>query len=242
MKLKSKNSDIQLYNGDCLELLKSIPDNSVDLVIVDPPYEIQTSGGGLYTRGDLEYVKELKHMSNGFDESILDEYCRVLKKINIYIFCSKKQVPDLLNYFIAKKCNYDILTWHKTNPVPACGNKYLSDTEFILFFREKGVRIYGQFSSKLTYYLSPLNQKDKAKYEGFPTCKPAELISNYIINSSQHGDTVLDSFMGSGTTGECCKKLNRKFIGIEIDPDTFDLAERRIRGDFDEVKKESTTE
>jgi hypothetical protein len=71
-------------------------------------------------------------MSNGFDNAMLDELCRVMKKINIYIFCSQKQILPLLNYFIMQKyCNYNILTWHKTNPVPACGNKYLTDTEFI---------------------------------------------------------------------------------------------------------------
>lgn len=77
--------DIKLYQGDCLELMKNIPDNSIDLVITDPPYEICTSGAGLYKQSDKRYIKELNGMKDGFSEEILDELCRVMKK-NQYIF------------------------------------------------------------------------------------------------------------------------------------------------------------
>ena len=144
-----------LRQGNCLEVMRNIPDGSVDLVVTDPPYEIQTSGAGLYKQADKQYVKELCGMKDGFSPEILDELCRVMKKINIYIFCSQKQIMPLLDYFVkGKKCNWNLLTWHKTNPVPACGNKYLTDTEFILFFREKGVPIYGEFKTKFTYYVT----------------------------------------------------------------------------------------
>ena len=126
-----------LYLGDCMDIMKTIEDKSIDLVITDPPYKIETSGGGLYTQADKQYVKELNSMKDGFSEDVLDELCRIMKKINIYFFCSQKQIIPLLDYFVKKKkCNWNLLTWHKTNPVPACGNKYLTDTEFILFFRE----------------------------------------------------------------------------------------------------------
>jgi DNA modification methylase len=219
---------IQLYNGDCLELMKNIPDGSVDLVLTDPPYEIQTSGAGIYKQADKQYVKDLNGMKDGFDKQVLDEICRILKKINVYFFCSQKQIIPLLDYFVKeKKCNYNILCWHKTNPVPACGNKYLTDTEYILFFREKGVKVYGEFNTKFTYYVTPLNQKDKKKY-GHPTIKPIEILQNLIVNSSLENGSVLDCFMGSGSTGVACINTNRNFIGIELDKGYFDIAEKRI--------------
>jgi DNA modification methylase len=205
-----------------------MPDKSVDLVVTDPPYEIATSGAGLYKQEDKQYVKELVGMKDGFSEEILDELCRIMKKINIYLFCSQKQIMPLLDYFVNRKgCNWNLISWHKSNPIPACGNKYLTDTEFILFFREKGVKVYGSFDTKRTYYITPLNQKDKKKY-GHPTCKPEEIVKNLIINSSNEGDIVLDCFMGSGTTGAVSVGINREFIGIELDEQYFNIAQNRI--------------
>ena len=218
----------KIHNMDCLEGLRMLPDKSIDLVVTDPPYDIQTSGAGIYKQADKQYVKELNFMKDGFSPEVLDELCRVLKKINIYIFCSQKQIIPLLDYFVkGKKCNYNLLTWHKTNPVPACGNKYLTDTEFILFFREKGVKIYGNFNSKFTYYVTPLNQRDKKRYK-HPTVKPLEMIQNFIINSSLEDMIVLDPFMGSGTTAVACINTGRNYIGFELSEEYCKMAEKRI--------------
>ena len=221
-------STYKLYHGDCLEVMKNIEDGSVDLVVTDPPYEIATTGAGMYKQADKQYVKELNGMKDGFSEEVLDELCRVMKKINIYFFCSQKQIIPLLDYFVKKKkCNWNILSWHKTNPIPACGNKYLTDTEFILFFREKGVKVYGSFDTKRTWYATPLNQSDKKKY-GHPTVKPQAILENLVVNSSQEGEIVLDCFMGSGSTGVACLNTNRDFIGIELDEGYFNIAQNRI--------------
>lgn len=218
----------KLYQGDCLEVMKNIEDGSIDLVVTDPPYEIATTGAGIYKQADKQYVKELNGMKDGFSEEVLDELCRVMKKINIYFFCSQKQIIPLLDYFVKKKkCNWNILSWHKTNPIPACGNKYLTDTEFILFFREKGVKVYGSFDTKHTWYATPLNQSDKKKY-GHPTVKPLFILENLVINSSQEDEIVLDCFMGSGSTGVACINTNRNFIGIELDEKYFEIAKERI--------------
>lgn len=221
-------SNYKLYQGDCLEVMKNIEDGSVDLVVTDPPYEIATTGAGMYKQADKQYVKELNGMKDGFSEEVLDELCRVMKKINIYFFCSQKQIIPLLDYFVKKKkCNWNILSWHKTNPIPACGNKYLTDTEFILFFREKGVKVYGSFDTKRTWYATPLNQSDKKKY-GHPTVNPLSILENLVVNSSQEGEVVLDCFMGSGSTGVACLNTNRNFIGIELDEGYFEIAKERI--------------
>lgn len=212
-----------------------MPDGSIDLVVIDPPYEIETSGAGLYKQPDKQYIKELEGMKDGFSEQALDELCRVMKKINIYIFCSQKQIIPLLDYFAKKMgCNWNLICWHKTNPIPACGNKYLTDTEYILFFREKGVKIYGNYNTKFTYYATPLNQKEKKQFN-HPTVKPINIIQNFIVNSSQENEIVLDCFMGSGSTGVACINTNRKFIGIELDPTYFETAKKRL--EEAEVKK-----
>lgn len=219
------------YNEDCMEIMKHLPDNIFDLVVTDPPYKIATSGAGIYKQDDKRYVQELDVMSNGFSEEVLDQLCRLMKKINIYIFCSQKQIIPLLTYFVVNRgCNYNIITWHKTNPIPACGNKYLTDTEYILFFREKGVRVYGTYETKKTWYATPLNQGDKKKYN-HPTIKPVDILQNLIINSSKEGEVVFDPFMGSGSTGVACKKTNRDFVGIEIDKTYYDIAVERIEAE-----------
>lgn len=219
---------IDLKCGDCLDLLGGIPDKSVDLVVIDPPYEIVAGGGGgAFGTDKREYHKAIKTMSNGIDNRVLNELVRVLKKINIYIWCNKNQLKQYINYFEGIGCTTDLLTWHKTNPVPTCNNKYLSDTEYLLFFRKDSVVLHGSYKTKKKYYITPTNKEDKQKYK-HPTIKPLEIIKNLIINSSNEGDTILDCYMGSGTTGVACKELNRNFIGFEINENYFNIAKDRI--------------
>lgn len=150
-----------------------------------------------------------------------------MKKINIYIFCSQYQLKQLINYFEDKKCNWNLLSWHKDNPVPTCNNKYLPDTEYIFFAREKGVRLGGTYHTKRKFYVTHLNTKDKHKYNHL-TVKPISIINNFIINSSLEGDVVLDPFMGSGSTGEAAIIHDRKFIGVEINNNYFETAKNRL--------------
>lgn len=152
-----------------------------------------------------------------------------MKKINIYIWCNKEQIKMYLNFF--NNTNMDLICWHKTNPVPTCNNKYLSDTEYLLFFREKGVSVYGEYRTKRKYYVLPTNKKDKTIYN-HPTVKPLEIIENLVTNSSKVGDTVLDCFMGTGTVGVACKKMDRNFIGCEIDREYFKTCISRIMNDL----------
>lgn len=133
MKLKvNQEGKIELHRflnkitlGDSYKLIKQIPDNSVDLIIIDPPYEIETEGGntkiGQQIRKNM--LKELKdlNITEGIDYSLLDELCRVMKRINIYIWCNKKQILEYLKYFVEnKKCSFEILTWIKNDAMPLC--------------------------------------------------------------------------------------------------------------------------
>jgi len=219
--------------GNCLELIKDIPDNSIDLIVTDPPYEKKGNGyyhgGGAFGTNTRDYHSELdnKQLLNGVDNRILDELMRVMKKCNIYIWCNKQQLKKYNNYFESKGANTELLTWHKTNPVPTCNNKYLSDTEYLLFFRENGVKIYGSYETKRKYYVTQTNKRDKKLYK-HPTIKPLDIIENLIINSSIKGGAVLDPFMGSGTTAVACVNTDRHYIGFEISQEYCDIAKKRI--------------
>ncbi len=219
----------KLYLADCYEFIKQIPAKSIDLIITDPPYELEVNHSvGRY--GDIKKLsyEQIANMSNGFDYSILDEFIRVLKKINIYIWCSKKQLQYLLDYFVTKhKCYWEIINWHKENAVPTGNNTFISDTEYCLFFRQKGVHLGGDYFTKRKYYVAYTNRTDKAKFQ-HPTIKPLHIIKNFVINSSKENDIVFDPFVGSGTTAVACKELNRQFIACEINEDYYNTAINRL--------------
>ena len=216
----------EIYNIDCMEGLKLIDDNSIDLVIIDPPYLLNINKVKNVSNMN-KYANDLLNLKDGFDLKVLDLLIQKMKKINIYIYCSKRQVKDLLNYFSNKNCNHEILTWHKQNPSPLINNNYLPDTEYILFFREKGVKLYGNYHTKRKYYISLTNKVDKQKYK-HPTIKPLELIEYHIENSSKEEDLILDCFAGSGTTLVGAINKNRRYIGFEIDKNYYEIAKKRI--------------
>ena len=220
------NVDV-IYNKDCIEGLKELPDSSIDLVVMDPPYEMDTSGGGAFGSFNKLYHSSLTSISKGISNDVLDLLIQKMKAINIYIWCNKAQLRQYLDYLDDRECMIDLLTWHKTNPTPTCNNKYLSDTEYLVFAREKGVKLYGSYETKRKYWVTSLNTDDKKRY-GHPTIKPLNIIKNLIENSSKQGGVVLDPFMGSGTTAVAAKQLGRHYIGFEIDPTYYGIAVKRV--------------
>lgn len=228
----------EVYNMDCMEAIKLLDDKSIDLVVMDPPYLLNLTKVK-NTSSFNNYANELIGLKDGFDLKVLDLLIPKMKKINMYIYCSKRQVKDLIEYFISKDCNYEILTWHKQNPSPLINNNYLPDTEYIIFAREKGVKLYGSYHTKRKYYLSGVNQVDKKKYK-HPTIKPLPFIENHIINSSQEGDLILDCYCGSGTTLVGAIKNKRNFIGFEIDKNYYEIAKQRVEEALAEESKVET--
>ena len=228
------DNNIKLYLGDSIEIIKTIPDNSVDLIITDPPYLLNMSGGKKGTsqlaKNLLSLEKQLTDVNlvNGYDMSILDDLVRVMKKINIYIWCNGRQIPTYIKYFMDKlNCKLEIIIWGKTNPMPLHNNKYLGDKEYCLYFRKNGYCQPSNYEDAKTIYLSTINVKDKQIY-GHPTIKPLPLIRKLIRNSSKENDLVLDCFLGSGTTAVACILENRNYIGFEINKKYFDIANKRI--------------
>lgn len=223
----------QIYKMDCLEGLKLIPDKSIDLIVTDPPYLIK--GIHEYKGNDLgkhiiNYQKPLveQSLTDGYDVAILDEMYRVMKVPNLYIWCNISQIPMYIKYFVLeRKCKMDILIWHKTNPIPCCNNKWLSDKEYCLYFRKGGYCNPSGYAEAGTVWDLPSNVKDKKLY-GHPTIKPLCIIENIIRNSSKEGNVVLDAFLGSGTTAVACMNNNRNYIGFENNEEYYQIAQKRI--------------
>ena len=223
----------KIYFGDAYELIKKVPDKSIDLIMTDPPYEI----GGLgensgFLRGRKTSHKVELGQSNlgvGVDLKILDDFVRVMKKINIYIWCNKEQIYDYLTYFVKNlKCNWEMIVWAKTNPPPFTCGHYLKDKEYCLYFWEKGIKVNPTFQNGRTFYLTSTNVYDKDNYL-HPTIKDLSIVETLISNSCVNG-TVLDPFVGSGTTCVACKHLGLDYIGFEINEKYYNIAVDRLNG------------
>lgn len=149
------NNEIVL--GDCYKLIKDIPDKSIDLIITDPPYQIQGlhQGTGIFKdrlnkyqgTGILQadghkglYIAELMYnnLGNGIDISILDEYMRVMKKPNIYLWCNKEQIYLYMTYFVKERdCRFEIFVWAKDNPPPIDKRTLFKGQRVLFIFLER---------------------------------------------------------------------------------------------------------
>lgn len=223
----------KIHLGDCYELIKQLPDKSVDCVYTDVPY--------LYSNGYHKhenncgvgitdsFVESLSTMINGIDYKIYDDFVRICKKVNVFIWCSKEQVLDTLNYFEQGRYLFDILFWGKSNPQPLARNSYLADTEYCLHLREKGVPLNDGYELKSKWYSGAINKRDKDLYE-HPTIKPLALVKRHILHATQPNDIILDPFMGSGTTAVAAQETGRQFIGFEIESKWHKIACDRVKG------------
>lgn len=226
-----------MFNGDCLELMKDIPDKSIDMIITDPPY-LHVKGGCKCKRVNVgKYSKESfinKEMSD-FGREKIREFLNLsklkLKKMNMYIFCSKLQLPFYFEWITENKYNFDLLIWNKISQSFKSSKHFSADIEYIIRINQSGVSLNKIINEErdccnAEYYKKIQTfKREKGSHE---TIKPIELIKRYIELSSNKDDVILDMFMGSGTTAVACKNLNRRYIGIEIDKEYFDIAVNRL--------------
>jgi len=218
----------KIYLGDSYTLIKNIPDKSVDLVYIDIPYEMQSGGKGGGAFGDRIHNlirKDMNNIIHGIDYKIFDELKRVMKKVNIFIWCNKQQIIDIITNF--KDYSMEIIVWAKDNPTPFTNNVWLSDLEYCFYFRETGVKLNDGYEIKSKFYKSPINKSDKDLYD-HPTIKPLDLVKRHILHTTQENDIVLDTFLGSGTTAVACKETNRSYIGFEINESYYKIATDRL--------------
>jgi site-specific DNA-methyltransferase (adenine-specific) len=221
----------KIHLGDSYELIKQIPDKSIDIIYTDIPYDIQGGAGGGFMSERISRVrdKELVGLKDGINYDILNEFVRVLKDINLFIWCNKKQLLPILKFFDKEDILSEVLTWNKINPIPMTNNVWLSDIEYCLYFRSRGVKLNDGYELKSKWHTSPINMDDKNEF-GHPTIKPLELVKRHILHTSKPNDIVLDPFMGSGTTAVASKELGRQYVGMEIEPKWHKIAEDRIKG------------
>ncbi|OBV29235.1 hypothetical protein BA723_06365, partial [Helicobacter sp. CLO-3] len=221
-----------LHHREALEFAKTIPNDSIDLIITDPPYDFAQahSGGGFVTKQPYwkNIASKAKNFAFGFDFALLDEFERIQKSRNLYIFCNARLLQKLLNYYHNLGVYHiDVLIYHKTNPLPAFKYHYLQDLEYILFICDDKKSMNNTFETSSKLYSDKILSKAE-RYTTHPTEKPLKLIENLILNSSNKGQIVYDPFSGSGTTAHACKSLNREFIGTEIDEDFIKQSKDRL--------------
>lgn len=223
-----------VYNIDCFKWLSEYDGKPINLIVTDPPYDIPNVQCGKSLIADkVEWLQELESdtLTKSFDiEKFADLVYKVQKgKINIYLFCNKLQIPQYFDIFVNKyKCKFDILCWHKNNALPTFNCKYLTDTEYILYFRNKGGCNPKTYNDAKTYFIQDINIKDKKKW-GHPTIKPLNIVRTLIRNSSNENDIICDTFLGSGTTRVASFLENRNFIGCEIDKQYYEIQEQRYQ-------------
>ena len=218
--------NVKLYNDDCLNVLKDIGDDSIDLVVTDPPYEVITGGRNGGVKGKPSGIlTENKQLMKSIPKADLwlSECFRVMKDgTHIYIMTNTLNLTSYLNIVntVGFKL-HNLLVWNKNNTTP--NRWYMKNCEYVIFARKGFAKSINNPSSQTVHSFDNIIGNKQ-----HPTEKPVELMKLYVENSSQVGDTVLDPFMGSGSTGVACKELGRNFIGIELDKQYFDIAESRI--------------
>ena len=239
----------RLYQGDCLEVMKEIPDKSIDLVLTDPPYG--TTACKWDTVIDLELMwEQLKRIikpngaivltaSQPFTSRLVSsnydmfKYCWVWEKERGTGFARAKKQPmrkhEDVCVFYSKPPLYDSqgekLDKPYTRPLPISKSK--SDPVAGTNLDKDGNRICATYTHKTKHTIIKI-PRDNTRKDIHPTQKPVALMEYMIRTYTNQGETVLDFTMGSGTTGVAARRLARYFIGIELDPGYFEIAKKRI--------------
>ena len=229
-----------IKQGDCLELMREIPNESIDLIVTDPPYRVTSRGnagnsGGML-RKKLSMQGKIFKYNNIEPSQYITEFYRVLKEgTHCYIMTNHVNLQTILN--TATGCGFHFvksLIWNKGNKI--MGKYYMSQFEYILFFRKGvGKQINNCGTSDI---LNVPNKKTKNENGEniHDTEKPVELMQILIENSTQEKEIVLDPFMGVGSTIVSAINTNRKYIGFEIDENYFKIAEERFNNHISQVR------
>ena len=214
---------IKLLQGDCMELMNNIPNESIDLVLTDIPYNVVNREDNGLRKLDKENADILT-----FDLINFLEQLYYKAKSTIIIFCGKAHVSLIHAYFNDKqkkgKGTVRHLTWDKSNPSPMNGQHiYLSGVENAIWFKKRG----GTFNAhcKNTVFKYPIGRSKL-----HPTEKNHLLLQELILDNSNENDLILDPCMGSGSTGVVALQNNRNFLGIELSQNYFDIAKSRLEG------------
>lgn len=221
--------------GDCLKILPLVPDNSIDMVFTDPPYQFISvgktglQGGGFMKPENKKHLEKIKESFgiNYSPEQYLAECKRILKKFNGYFFTNKTLLTRYIAFAEKNRYKWELLLWLKPNPCPLNKSHYLIDKEYIVFIKEPTAYFNSNlgYEKYFTYRSYPIGKKGTFH----PTEKPLSIVKDLIEISSKENDIIFDGYIGSGTTAIGAKQLNRRYIGVEISEEYCKIAENRLR-------------
>lgn len=234
-----ENERYKLINDDCFSALKNIPDNSIDLILTDPPYNIAK-----YSTGNLKFDWRADR-NNDLAEwdleplqpiELLKEFKRILSpQGNIFIFCSYNLIGEYHKVFDTEFDTFQFMVWHKTNPVPNFRkSSFLNSCELIIACWNKGHTWNFTKQNEMHNFIESgiCMGKERIKDENgknlHPTQKPVSILKKIINIASNENDVVLDCFNGVGSTGEAALALKRKYIGIEIEKEYIEISKKRL--------------
>jgi len=233
---------MQLFNDDCLKVLPTLLDNSIDLIITSPPYNKKGLIGKKKVGNQIWKKFNINYKTYGDDMTekeyqlwivkFLNECYRLIKPTGSIFFNHKprrnKNRCYLPTDFVCQSNAklYQMIIWDRKNSPNIRNDILIPSTEHIYWFCKNKPKVFrNNIDSKYRSEVWTINPERQKKH---PAPFPLQLVNNCIQLSSQENDIVLDPFMGSGTTGLACKNTNRKFIGIEMDKNYFDIAKQRI--------------
>jgi site-specific DNA-methyltransferase (adenine-specific) len=214
---------VKLMMGDCLDRMSEIPDGSVDMVLTDPPYGMDYQSNRR-TATD-RFAKISNDAELGWLEGFVDECSRVMRDNSAaYVFCSWHKVDVFKQAFEKKFKIKNVIVWVKNNHGSGdLRGAYAPKHEFILYMH-KGRSLLRNSRTPDVMFADKVSGSKMVH----PTEKPIPLLERFVVNNTDEGDTIVDPFMGSGTTGVACVNTGRNFIGIEMDSAYFKIAEGRI--------------
>lgn len=219
-----------LWNSDALKVLTTLPDRSIDLVITDPPYRTISGGSGptpaMHRRPAGMLSKNDGHIFEYNDVSFSDylpELYRVMASpAHMYLMVNFLNLEEALAATRnAGFAIHNLLLWQKNTGTP--NRWYMKNVEYVIFARKGPARAINDSGSKTCHTFNNVRGKTH------PTEKPVDLMEHYVLNSSLPGDVVLDPFMGTGAVGVAALRNKRRFMGVEIDPKYYAIAEERLR-------------
>ena len=228
--------EYKIYNNDCNNIFKNINDKSIDLILTDPPYNIAK-----YSTGNInmKWRSEINNDIAEWDKIKLDphkyvkEFKRILKPTgNIFIFTSYNQIGKWHEAFDSEFDTFQFMVWHKTNPAPKIFKSgFLNSCELFVCMWNKGHK--WNFSSQKSMHnfleSSTCTYPERLKSPFHPTQKPIDILEKIIKISTYPNDLVFDPFMGVGSTGVAALKLNRRFLGVEINNEYFLASKQRLQ-------------
>ena len=222
----------KLINGGCMEYMRTLKDESIDLIVTDPPYPTTSRGHAGNSGGMLQ--KEINKKGKVFEHNNIDcteyapEFYRVLKDgSHCYVMTNHINLIKMLNVFT--DCGFHFiksLIWNKGNKI--MGQYYMSQFEYILFFRKGYGKKINNCGTADILSVPNKKTKDTNGKNIHDTEKPVELMKILIENSTQKGDIVLDPFVGVGATALACIESERDYIGIELDENYYNIANERV--------------